>query len=130
MKPFVVATIVTSLLLGGCSPRPSAIRILDSIDPDTLVSAAHLLNSQAVQKSQNYQYDIPEGDWPSVIRDLNPKIVRSTDYGTMILFFKWVSKEQGFYIPPAGYDPTKVDQAENVQYELIKPGIYWYSISG
>jgi len=130
MKPIFIAFFVMALLAVGCSPRPLAVRKLDSIDPEVLVSAAHSLNSRALRKEQIYQYNIPEGDWPSIIRDLKPKIVQSTDYGTMILFFKWVSKEQGFYIPPAGYDPTKHDQSDNVKYEQIRPGIFWYSISG
>ena len=130
MRSLSIALLIIASLVLGCSPKPSAVRRLDSIDALALVSAAHSLNVQALTKEQLYQYDVPERDWPSIIRVLKPKFVRSTDNGTSLLFFKWVSKEQGFYIPPAGYDPSQREQTDNVKYEMIKPGIYWYSISG
>ena len=74
-------------------------------------------------------YEVPSQQHPKSFSTFDPVLVRyyKPDFG--ILVWKWVSKENGIYVVPAGSmrQPTNTS---NVTYEKIDEGVYWYQISG
>jgi hypothetical protein len=108
-----------SLLLFSCSRSLS----LDGIDEGLLVAEAEVLIARAApdpSKKVIPSYDLSPEDWPPMIRKLNPKHVRYSYRGVWLLGFKWVSKEQGLFIPNA--EGRSQDEAREV-----KKGIFEYS---
>lgn len=119
MKTLV--TLGTLLVLGalvGCE----GLHIRD-VDPSALVGEAAELSRRAeAGDSTNVTniHELPKDQWPESIRRTNPKIVRYSSRGVWLLDFKWVSKENGVFIPALGY-PLPVDSPE------VAPGIYEYA---
>jgi len=71
-------------------------------------------------------YYLPPEKWPPTIKQLKPQNVRYGGSGVWILYFKWVSKENGFFIPPQGSNLAPDDGKGGAELKEIKPGVYHY----
>ena len=127
MKIISTLFIAAVLLVTGCSSAldrqyAEAIRRLRQINANQLIS-----ESQSLLKKLNRRdmYDIPKDQWPETIKHLNPVTVISDGSGIEIILKRWASKESGFYIAEAGYNPTN---NPSVVYRIVQPDLYWYAL--
>jgi len=125
----IVAALLFTLLAGCGSDNR-----LDLVDSVLLSQEAQILMERAKQRDKTNNptghfseaYELPQSEWTPMIKQVNPKQVRYSVEGVWLIDFKWVSKENGFFIPPKGTLYTNDGIKLPVALRELKPGIYSY----
>lgn len=108
---------------------------LDLVDLKLLNKEAQVLMDQAKLRdgdndSQGHlfeAYELSREQWTPMIKLINPRQVRYMYRGVWLIDFKWVSRENGFYIPLQGASYSKDDLESGAKFLEIKPGVYQYT---
>jgi hypothetical protein len=107
---------------------------LDRVDLNALIAESQTLIEQARQQDKANGsaghflgvYDLPKERWTPMIREIDPRQVSYAFGGVWLIDFRWVSRQNGFFIPPAGTNLPDEGPSSGGEMHQVKPGVYRY----
>lgn len=116
--------IYSLLFISGCSN-------FDLDDAKTIVTQVGSNNlSKAVSELQyRKQENLAVGDWPNILKDLNPERIYTTGNGVYIVMYRRFIEEHGIYIQFPGAKHPEL-RGTDQEFKVIEEDIFWYLIAG
>lgn len=74
-------------------------------------------------------WDVPEADWPTVVRRFAPKSARVSPDGVQIVVGSFFVEEWGLFVLPERSE-FKPIEGSDPSYCQLKGRVYWYEIKG
>ncbi len=121
-----IAICAASACLFACSERDDAMRHIDKIGAERLVTSVQNLSVRARASRPEL---LPEEAWPEPIRGFSPEHVLIEEQGVFIQLDSFFATGEGVFVLFKG-KPEPLERAGDPSFEPMAERIYWYEIKG